>query len=242
MKIYGKNSILEMLNANKAVYKLYVYQPLEKDFNNPVLKLAQKKGVKIEFLSKIELDKISEGGHHQGFVAEVEDFVYSSLEDILEIAQKKGEQPFVVLLDGIEDPHNLGSILRVCECAGVNGVIIPKNRACPIKQTVAKTSAGALSHIKVAKITNLSQTIEKLKKEGFWVYAVELGGTDLYEQNLKGPLALVVGSEGYGTSPIVKKHCDGIITIPMGGKVNSLNASVACGIAVFEAVRQRRIK
>lgn len=240
MIIYGRNAIMETINANKAVYKLYVMKSLEKDFNNPLIKLAKKHCIKIEYLQKPEIEKMAAGGAHQGFVAEVEDFVYSEVEDMLLDAQNKGEQPFLVLLDRIEDPHNLGSILRVCECAGVHGVIIPKNRACPINQTVAKTSAGALSHIKVAKVTNLSQVIEKLKKAGLWVFSVELKGTDIYDQNLTGPLALVIGSEGFGTASLVKKHCDGIVTIPMGGKVNSLNASVAAGIAVFEALRQRR--
>lgn len=240
MIIYGRNAIIETINANKAIYKLYVLKNLERDFNNPVIKLAKKHCIKIEYVLKNEIEKLADGGSHQGFVAEVEDFVYSEVEDMLKDAQVKGEQPFLVLLDRIEDPHNLGSILRVCECAGVHGVIIPKNRACPINQTVAKTSAGALSHIKVAKVTNLSQVIEKLKKAGLWVFAVELKGVDIFKQNLTGPLALVIGSEGYGTASLVKKHCDGVVTIPMGGKVNSLNASVACGIAVFEAIRQRR--
>ena len=144
-----------------------------------------------------------------------------------------------MLLDGIEDPHNLGSIIRVCECAGVHGIIIPKHSACPINSTVAKTSAGALQHILVSKVTNLNNTIQYLKDQGLWIYAVELGGVNLYQQNLKGAIGLVIGSEGNGISQLVKKNCDAVLTLPMFGKVNSLNASVACGISVFEVKRQR---
>lgn len=240
MLIFGRNAIMEMMSANKAVYKMWVASNLLNDTRNPVVNLAKKKGVKIEYVNKNELDKLSQGGIHQGFVAEVEDFQYSSVDEILQYAQEKFEQPFVVLLDKVEDPHNLGSVIRVCECAGVHGVIIPKHHACQVNETVAKTSAGALSHMKIAKVTNLNQVIDELKKQGMWIYAVELGGTDFYKQNLTGSLGLVIGSEGYGISQLTKKHCDGILTLPMCGKVNSLNASVACGVAVFEALRQRR--
>lgn len=240
MLIFGRNAIIEMMSANKAVYKMWVASNLLNDTRNPVVNMAKKKGVKIEYVNKNELDKLSQGGIHQGFVAEVEDFQYSSVDEILQYAQEKFEQPFVVLLDKVEDPHNLGSVIRVCECAGVHGVIIPKHHACQVNETVAKTSAGALSHIKIAKVTNLNQVIDELKKQGMWIYAVELGGTDFYKQNLTGSLGLVIGSEGYGISQLTKKHCDGILTLPMCGKVNSLNASVACGVAVFEALRQRR--
>ncbi|MBQ8762053.1 MAG: 23S rRNA (guanosine(2251)-2'-O)-methyltransferase RlmB [Clostridia bacterium] len=240
MLIFGRNAIMEMMSANKAVYKMWFASNLLNYTRNPVFNLAKKKGVKIEYVNKNELDKLSQGGIHQGFVAEVEDFQYSSVDEILQYAQEKFEQPFVVLLDKVEDPHNLGSVIRVCECAGVHGVIIPKHHACQVNETVAKTSAGALSHMKIAKVTNLNQVIDELKKQGMWIYAVELGGTDFYKQNLTGSLGLVIGSEGYGISQLTKKHCDGILTLPMCGKVNSLNASVACGVAVFEALRQRR--
>ncbi len=238
MIICGKNAVTETLRANKAVFKLFVAKNLaEKD--SEILKLAKKANIKIEFSEKPKLDKLCSGLHHQGFVAEVEDFQYCSVQDIIDFADKKGEAPFVVILDGVEDPHNLGSVIRVCECAGVHGIIIPKHRACNVNETVSKTSAGAIAHMKIAKVTNLNHEIKFLKEQGLWVFAVELGGENLYSQNLKGPLCLVVGSEGYGTSALVKKNCDGILTLPMFGKVNSLNASVACGIAVFEAVRQR---
>ena len=239
MIIFGKNAIVEALRANKAMYKLYIQTSLAGK-SREIEDLAKRHNIKINYLDKFDLDRLVDDTHHQGYVAEIEDFKYCSVSDILDFATSKGEQPFVVLLDGVEDPHNLGSILRVCECAGVHGVIIPKHRACPINHTVAKTSAGALNHMRVAKVTNLTQTIKMLKEENVWVYAVELGGNDLYSTNLRGGLGLVIGSEGYGISSLVKKTCDAIVTMPMLGKVNSLNASVACGVAVFEAMRQRR--
>ena len=239
MIIFGKNAITESLRANKAVFKLYVYDEFQ---NKPseILALAKKQHIKVVFADRQTLTNVCGNVHHQGYVAEVEDFSYCEVEDILDLAKKRCEQPFVVMLDGVEDPHNLGSILRVCECAGVHGVIIPKFRACPINETVAKTSAGALEHMLIARVSNLNNTITKLKKMGMWIYAVELGGEEIYKQNLKGDLCLVIGSEGDGISQLVKKNCDAVVTLPMFGKVNSLNASVACGIAVFEAVRQRR--
>lgn len=239
MIIFGKNAITEAMRANKAMYKLYIQSSLAGK-SREIEQMAKRANIKINYFEKIELDRIANDTHHQGYVAEIEDFKYCNVNDILDYATQKGEQPFIVLLDGVEDPHNLGSILRVCECAGVHGVIIPKHRACPINHTVAKTSAGALNHMRVAKVTNLTQTIKMLKEENVWVYAVELGGSDLYNTNLRGGLALVIGSEGDGISSLVKKTCDAIVTMPMLGKVNSLNASVACGVAVFEAMRQRR--
>ena len=201
--------------------------------------LCKKRNIKIEYVDKMTLYNLCKEEHHQGFVAEMEDYTYCEVEDILRLADERGEQPFVVILDGVEDHHNFGAVLRVCECAGVHGVIIPKHNACPINSTVAKTSAGALEHMLVSKVTNLNNTIEHLKKQGLWIYAVELGGVNIYQQNLKGAIGLVIGSEGKGISQLVKKNCDAIITMPMLGQVNSLNASVACGVAVFEVVRQR---
>ena len=238
MIIYGKNAILESLRANKAIYKIFILDRYA-DKSGEIEIFAKRKNIKIQYCSRDELSRICGDEHHQGFVAECEDFSYCELEDILNFAQSKGEQPFVVILDGIEDPHNLGSIIRVCECAGVHGIIIPKHSACPINSTVAKTSAGALSNMRVCKVTNIAQTIDKLKSFGLWIYAVELGGQNIYQQNLTGALGLVIGSEGDGVGQLIKKKCDGIITMPMKGNINSLNASVACGVAVFEAVRQR---
>lgn len=238
MIIYGKNAVTEALRAEKAVYKVYCQDTFE-GRPGEVEALCKKRNIKIEYVDKMTLFNLCKEEHHQGFVAEMEDYTYCEVEDILRLADERGEQPFVVILDGVEDPHNFGAVLRVCEGAGVHGVIIPKHNACPINSTVAKTSAGALEHMLVSKVTNLSNTIEHLKKQGLWIYAVELGGVNIYQQNLKGAIGLVIGSEGKGISQLVKKNCDAIITMPMLGQVNSLNASVACGVAVFEVVRQR---
>jgi len=238
MIIYGKNAVVESLRAEKAIFKIYLLDRFENKAGEVEL-LAKRRNIKIKYATKDELRSLCGDEHHQGFVAEMEDFSYCELEDILSLANSKHQQPFVVLLDGVEDPHNLGSIVRVCECAGVHGIIIPKHNACPINSTVSKTSAGALSNIKIARVANLSQAVAKLKKEGLWVYAVELGGENIYRTNLKGALALVIGSEGDGVGELLKKRCDGIVTLPMAGNINSLNASVAAGIAIYEAVRQR---
>ena len=238
MIIFGKNAILESLRAEKAIYKIYMLDKYKGKFGE-IDALARRKNIKIEYRTREELSRLASDMHHQGFVAECADFEYSEVEDIMDLARSRGEQPFVVILDGIEDPHNLGSIVRVCECAGVHGIIIPKHNACPVNSTVVKTSAGALSNMMIARVSNITQTIEKLKKAGMWVYAVELGGENIYRQNLTGALGLVIGSEGDGIGELVKRTCDGIVTMPMKGNINSLNASVACGIAVYEAVRQR---
>lgn len=238
MIIYGKNAVVEALRAEKAVYKVYCQDSFEGRAGE-VEALCRKRNIKVEYVDKMTLFNLCKDEHHQGFVAEMQDYTYCEIEDIIRLADERGEQPFVVILDGIEDPHNFGAILRVCECAGVHGVIIPKHSACPINSTVAKTSAGALEHMKVCKVTNLNNVIGHLKNLGLWIYAVELGGANIYKQNLQGAIGLVIGSEGKGISKLVKENCDAVITMPMLGKVNSLNASVACGVAVFEVVRQR---
>ncbi len=238
MIIFGKNAVMESLRADKAIFRIWINEKFASTSGEIEL-LAKRKNIKINYCSKDELTHLCKDEHHQGFVAEMEDFAYSELEDIFTYAQKRHEQPFIVILDGVEDPHNLGSIVRVCECAGVHGIVLPKHNACPINSTVSKTSAGALSNMRIARVSNLSQVVEKLKKAGVWVYAVELGGQNIYQTNLKGALALVIGSEGDGVGQLLKKRCDGVVTMPMFGNINSLNASVACGVAVFEAVRQR---
>jgi len=238
MIIYGKNAVVESLRADKAIFSLFISDKFQGKTGEVEL-LAKRKNIKIKYCTKEELNSLCKTEHHQGFVAECEDFSYCELEDILSFANFKHELPFLVILDGVEDPHNLGSIVRVCECAGVHGIIIPKHNACPINSTVSKTSAGALSNMKIARVANLSQVVVKLKKAGIWVYAVELGGENIYRTNLKGAVALVIGSEGEGVGQLLKKRCDGVVTIPMKGMINSLNASVACGVAVFETMRQR---
>ena len=201
---------------------------------NPVRELLESGAT----INKLFLDK-KFGKRHQGFVCDTVEFKYSEVEEILEYAQSKDEAPFIVILDGIEDPHNLGAIVRTCECAGVHGIIIPNRRACQVNETVIKTSAGATANMKIASVTNINTTIEKLKEQGVWVYGLELGGKDVYKTNLTGPIALVVGSEGFGISRLVKQNCDEVISLPQKGRINSLNASVACGIAVYEILKQR---
>ena len=232
MKIEGKNAVREALRSGVTVDTLLI----EKGMNDEIIALARKKQVRMQYLDKRVMDKRSPGGKHQGFIAEISDFVYSTVEEI--VASSKGRH-FIVLLDGVEDPHNLGSILRVCECAGVDGVVIGKNRSVSVNDTVMRVSAGAANHVKVARVTNLTRVIDTLKAQGIWVYAADMDGDSIYECDLKGDVALVIGGEGKGVTLLVKEHCDGVVSMPLLGKVNSLNASVACGIAVYEAVRQR---
>jgi 23S rRNA (guanosine2251-2'-O)-methyltransferase len=200
--------------------------------------LAKRKGVKVQFVDGKVLDR--ECKNNQGIIAETTEFKYSSVDEILNVGNKSGRGNFILILDGIEDPHNFGSIIRVAECLGVDGIIISKNRACPINDTVAKVSAGAIEHVKVAKVTNINTEIERLKEKNVWVYACELGGEDLDSVDLSGNIAIVMGSEGKGVSNLTRKLCDGVVTMKMYGKVNSLNVSVATGIVLYECVRKRR--
>ena len=242
MIIEGKNSVYEALVAGKTFNKLMAAKGLSDEHSNKIINLAREKGVSINFVDRKILDRSSESGRHQGFVAEITDFLYSEIEEVYDLAAKRGEQPFVVILDNIEDPHNLGSIIRVCECAGVHGVVIPKQRACAINATVLKTSAGACNHLPVCRVANINQIIEKLKKEGFWIYCADMDGEYVYKTNLTGPIAVVIGSEGKGVSRLTKQLCDGVVKLPMFGKVNSLNASTATSAIVYEIVRQRNFK
>jgi 23S rRNA (guanosine2251-2'-O)-methyltransferase len=242
MIIEGKNSVYEALVAGKTFNKLMVARGLSDEHSNKIIDLARKNNVSINFVERKILDRATETGRHQGFIAEITDFVYSEIEDVIAIAGKRGEQPFVVILDNIEDPHNLGSIVRVCECAGVHGIVIPKQRACAVNATVLKTSAGACNHLPICRVANINQMIEKLKKEGFWIYCADMDGEYIYKTNLTGPVAVVIGSEGKGVSKLTKQLCDGVIKLPMYGKVNSLNASTATSAVVYEIVRQRNFK
>lgn len=241
MKIEGKNQVVEALKNDATINKIIV----DKNFmtrKDDVISLAKKSKIRIEFLPKKVMDGLSVTGHHQGYIAETVDFSYCNVEDILENAKEKKHEPFVVLLDGIEDPHNLGAIIRTCECAGVDGIIIPKIRACQVNETVVRTSAGAISNVKIARVTNLKEAIDTLKENGLWIYVSETGGEDIYSQNLTGPIGIVVGSEGNGVKQSIRTYCDGIITLPLKGSVNSLNASVASAICVYEVLRQRESK
>lgn len=237
MKIKGRNALREALNSDTNIIKLMASNSSKDKVFCELIAMCKKKGVKIQFVDNKVLDK--ECDNHQGFVAITSDFQYSTVEDILNVAKEKNENNFILILDGIEDPHNFGSIIRVAECLGVHGIIISKNRACPVTDTVAKVSAGAIEHVKIAKVTNINTEIERLKKNNIWVYACELGGEDLNGSDLNGNIAIVMGSEGKGVSTLTKKSCDGIVSMKMYGKVNSLNVSVATGIVLYEAVRKR---
>ena len=238
MKIKGRNAVREALNSDINILKIMVNKSSKDKVLSDIINLAKKKNIKIQFLDSRVLDK--ECDNNQGIIAETSDYKYSTVEDILKVAKDKQKNNFILILDGIEDPHNFGSIIRVAECMGVDGIIISKNRACPVNDTVAKVSAGAIEHMKIAKVTNINSEIEKLKKANVWVYACELGGEDLDMADLSGNIAIVIGSEGKGVSLITKKNCDGIVSMKMYGKVNSLNASVATGIVLYEVVRKNR--
>ena len=231
MKIEGRNSVLEALRSEEVTVNSLT---CEKGRSDSVTALARQQGVKITFVDKSVLDKMCPDGKHQGYVAEVTDFHYCKVEDIL-----SAEQPFVVVLDGLSDPHNFGSIIRVCECAGVDGIIIGKNRQVAVTDTVVRVSAGAASHVRIARVTNVHAAIKQLQQAGVWVYALDMDGQEITSARLTGAVALVVGGEGSGISPYTKKCCDGVVSLKLKGKVNSLNASVACGIALYEALRQR---
>lgn len=235
MKIEGRNAVLEALNSGTTIEKLYVKQGAFDKVLQKIIDGARNNNVPIKFVNLETLDKMSETKHHQGVLAFSTEFKYSTVEDIL----NENPVPFILILDGIEDPHNLGSIIRVADCMGVSGIIIGKNRCCSVNETVIKVSAGATSYVKIAKVTNINTEIERLKEQNIWVYACELGGEDLTKANLSGKIAIVIGSEGKGVSHLTKKLCDGIVTIPQKGNVNSLNASVATGIVLYETMKQR---
>lgn len=238
MKIKGRNAVREALKTDVNILKIMASSNSKDRVLLDILSLARAKGVKVQMVETRVLDKECE--NNQGIVAITSDFEYSTVEDILNVAREKGRPNFILILDGVEDPHNFGSIIRVAECLGVDGIIISKNRACPVNDTVAKVSAGAIEHMRIAKVTNINTEIERLKEKNVWVYACELGGEDLDNFDLTGNVAIVMGSEGKGVSSLTRKLCDGVVSMQMHGKVNSLNVSVATGIVLYEAVRKRR--
>lgn len=239
MLIEGKNSVKEALISGVTIDKVMVCKTNRDSVTNEIVRLARDNKVKLTFEDKFLLDKVSLTGRHQGVLCFATEFVYSEIEDMFALADERGELPFLVLLDGITDPHNLGSIIRSAECSGVHGIVIPKNRAACVNDTVVKVSEGATLHTKVARVTNLNNTIRELKDRFVNVYAADMDGTVMYDARLDGALALVVGAEGSGVSRLTKELCDGVISIPMFGKLNSLNASVAAAVAIYEVVRQR---
>ena len=239
MKIEGKNPVRELLKTDKTIEKLMIANGTTDPEIRKFQQIARDKGIKVEFVDKKALDKVSETGHHQGVIAIYTDFKYSDLDNTIHEARAQEKDILFVILDEVLDPHNLGSVIRVAECAGATGVIIPNRRSASVNETVVRTSAGATAYVPVIKVNNLNQTIEKLKQENIWVYASDMDGDEMYKTNLKGDIALVIGGEGTGVRELTKKLCDGVISIPMFGKVNSLNASVSAGIVLYEAVRQR---
>lgn len=240
--IEGRNAVIEAYRAGRTIDRLYVLDGCQ---DGPVMTIkreARKQDTPIKYVTKERLDQLSKTGKHQGVIACAAAYRYAEVEDIVRAARDKGEDPFVFLLDGIEDPHNLGAIIRSANLAGAHGVIIPKNRAVGLTATVARTSAGALNYTPVARVTNLAKTIEDLKKEGLWFVCADMDGTLMYELNLKGPIGLVIGNEGEGVSRLVREKCDLTARIPMQGDIDSLNASVAAGVLAYEIVRQRMAK
>lgn len=239
--IEGRNAVIEAFRAGKTVDKLFVLEHCKEGSMNTVLREAKKHDTIINYVKKERLDQMSETGKHQGVIAYIAAFEYATVDDILKKAEDKGEPPFVVILDDIEDPHNLGAIIRTANLAGAHGVIIPKHRAAGLTATAVKASAGAVSYTPVAKVTNISKTIEELKDKGLWFVCADMGGTTMYNLDLKGPIGLVVGNEGKGVSRLVKEKCDFIASVPMFGDIDSLNASVATGVLAYEIVRQRML-
>ena len=239
LKIEGRNAVLEAFRSGRTIDKLFVLDGCKDGPVQSIMREAKKHDTIVNFVTKERLDQLSETKKHQGVIAMAAAYGYSTVDEILARAEEKGEPPFLVLLDNIEDPHNLGAIIRTANLAGAHGVIIPKRRAVGLTATVAKASAGAINYTPVAKVTNLTQTIKELKEKGIWFVCADMGGTTMYDLDLKGPIGLVIGNEGEGVGKLVKENCDFIASKPMRGDIDSLNASVACGVLSFEIVRQR---
>ena len=240
-QIEGRNAVLEAFRSGKCVDKLFILDGCQDGPVRTIAREARKKDTIINCVSKERLDQLSETHAHQGVIAQVAAYEYSTVEDILAKAEEKGEPPFLILLDNVEDPHNLGAIIRTANLAGAHGVIIPKRRAVGLTSTVAKTSAGAINYTPVAKVTNLVRTMEELKQKGIWFVCADMGGESMYRMNLTGPIGLVIGNEGEGVSRLVREACDFTASIPMKGDIDSLNASVAAGVLAYEIVRQRLV-
>ena len=237
--IEGRNAIIEAFRAGRSVDKLFIQEHTKEGSMNTLLREAKKTNTLIKYVPKERLDQLSETGHHQGAVAFVAAYNYAEMDDVFELAEKKGESPFVIILDEIEDPHNLGAIIRTANLAGAHGVVVPKNRACGLTATVVKASAGAINYTPIVKVTNIAQTIEALKERGMWFVCADMDGETMYDIDLTGSIGLVIGNEGKGVSRLVKEKCDFVARIPMNGDIDSLNASVATGVLAYEIVRQR---
>src|SRR5574344_302065 len=242
-KIEGRNSVLELLKSGKDINKLFIQKGERQGSINDIIKLAKDNKVVISEVKKVKLDQMSETHNHQGVIAVVPPFEYCEVSDILELAKQKNEKPFILILDGIEDPHNLGSIIRTAECSGVHGIILPKRRSVLVNSTVSKTSAGAVEYMKIALVNNLNDTIKYLKENDVWIYGTDMNATKYYnEEKYDAGTAIVIGSEGFGMNKLVKDNCDFLIKIPMMGKINSLNASVSAAIVMYEVMNQKNNK
>lgn len=235
--IVGRNPVTEALRSGREIDKLMVSS--EEGSMKKILALAKERRIPVMKVEKSAIDRIAEGKAHQGVAAYVSAYAYAELEDIFRIAEERGEDPFIIILDNLEDPHNLGAIMRTAECAGAHGIIIPKRRACGLTEVVAKASAGAIEYMPCVKVTNIAQTIEELKERGIWVAACDMGGQEYYKADLKGKLAVVIGSEGFGISRLVKEKCDFVVSMPMVGRITSLNASNAAAVIIYEVRKQR---
>ncbi|MDD9272134.1 23S rRNA (guanosine(2251)-2'-O)-methyltransferase RlmB [Paenibacillus sp. GCM10023248] len=238
--IGGKHSVMEAIRAGRTINKIWIAENAQKQFAGPIVAEAKNLGILVQFTDKRKLDQMVEGLQHQGVIAQVAAYAYVEVEEIIAKAKSLGQDPFILILDEIEDPHNLGSILRTADCTGVHGVIIPKRRSVGLTATVSKTSAGAVEYVPVARVTNIAQTIEQLKEQGVWVAGTDVtAAQDVYKANFNMPIALVIGNEGKGVGRLIKEKCDFLVKLPMAGHVNSLNASVAAGVLMYEVVRQR---
>lgn len=239
-KIIGRNPVMEAIRSGRSIEKILIKKGKYEGSVIPIIKKAKSAGIIIQEVDKAKLDALSEGGNHQGIVAYVSAYEYAKVNDILQKAYNMDEKPFVIICDRVTDPHNLGAIIRTANCVGAHGVIIPKRNSAGLNSITAKTAAGAVEYTPVAKVTNIAQTLDDLKKEGLWIVGADMDGEEMYNIDLKGAVGLVIGSEGEGISRLVKEKCDFIASIPMGGDINSLNASVAAGVLMYEALRQRK--
>ena len=238
--VFGRNSVMELLDSERTINKLFIQKGETHGSIGKIIKLARQKGVVISEVQKSKLDEMTNNQNHQGVVATTTPYKYFEIDDILKVASDRGENPFIIIADGIEDPHNLGAMIRTAECMGVHGIIIPKRRAVGVTNTVAKVAAGALEHMKIARVNNINDTIEELKEKGVWIVGTDASGADyLTDIDMKGSIAIVIGSEGEGMANLTRKRCDFLAKIPMKGKITSLNASVTCGMVIYEVARQR---
>lgn len=242
--IAGKHSVTEALRSGRTINKIWIAENAQKHLTQPIIAEAKKAGIVIQHVDKRKLDQLAPGIQHQGVVAQAAPYAYVELEDLLSSAESRGEAPFLLILDEIEDPHNLGSILRTADCTGVHGVVLPKRRSAQITATVSKTSAGAVEYVPVARVTNLAQSIEQLKEAGVWVVGTVVDAEEeIYDTNVfDGPVAVVIGNEGKGMGRLIREKCDVLLKLPMAGRINSLNASVAAGVVMYEVLRRRRLK